>query len=143
MTAGAIAFDPWAALRADQPQMPDHAAPNPPRAPNPTSGGMQHLGALGGLGAGEISEGSRASSTLDHDEAEATALAAHYAAPAAFDPWFPGKADPLRDGLLAAALARPTRAAEGRRSGARRQSGHPAADQQMALGTRPHAMEDS
>ncbi len=34
-------------------------------------------------------------------------MAAALAAPAAADPWHPGEPDPLRDGLLIAALARP------------------------------------
>ena len=41
---------------------------------------------------------------LDHERAE---IAAALAGPAAADPWHPGKPDPLRDGLLTAALARP------------------------------------
>ena len=41
---------------------------------------------------------------LAHERSE---MAAAMAAPAAADPWHPGKPDPLRDGLLIAALARP------------------------------------
>ena len=41
---------------------------------------------------------------LAHERSE---MAAAMAAPAAADPWHPGEPDPLRDGLLVAALARP------------------------------------
>jgi hypothetical protein len=41
---------------------------------------------------------------LAHERSE---MAAAMAAPAAADPWHPGEPDPLRDGLLIAALARP------------------------------------
>jgi hypothetical protein len=45
--------------------------------------------------------------TLDHDAAERAAMAAHQAAPADAEAWRPGTSDPLRDGLLVGALARP------------------------------------
>jgi hypothetical protein len=107
VTAGALAFDPWAALRADHLQSAGSAAPSPPRAPKPACDGVPHLGGLGGLGVDEISGGNCACGSLDHDEAEAAALAAHYAARPSADPWQPGNQDPLGEGLLAAALARP------------------------------------
>lgn len=43
----------------------------------------------------------------EHDRAERTCLAEHYAAEPAQQPYRPDDPDPLRDGLLRAALARP------------------------------------
>jgi len=37
---------------------------------------------------------------MDHDAAEAAAMADHYAQPAARRPWLPEDGDALRDGLL-------------------------------------------
>jgi hypothetical protein len=43
----------------------------------------------------------------EHDAAEAAAMAQHYAAEPSARPYLPSDPDPLRDGLLAAALMRP------------------------------------
>jgi hypothetical protein len=48
-----------------------------------------------------------AAAAMDHDAGEAAALAEHYAAPAAPDPYDPADPDPLRDGLLLGARMRP------------------------------------
>lgn len=106
MSGGALAFDPWAALGAEAPRAGERA-PNPTEPPNPARAAAPPLGGLGGLGGRTGPESASAPGCLDHDEAEAAALAAHYATPAEADPWHPGKADPLRDGLLEAALGRP------------------------------------
>jgi hypothetical protein len=106
VSGGALAFDPWAALGAEARRAPERA-PDPPRPPNPAYGVAPPLGGLGGLGGRTGPDRASGLDCLDHDEVEAAALAAHYAAPPNADPWHPGKADPLRDGLLASALGRP------------------------------------
>ena len=90
MSGGALAFDPWAAVGASGPAGTDDV-PNPPKAPNPAGDAAPGLGGLGGLGGGRGPERTAAQATPDHDEAEASALAAHHAAPAAADPWHPGE----------------------------------------------------
>lgn len=107
MTAGAIAFDPWAALGTGaQPRA--ERAPNPPNQPQSPDGVGARLGKLGGLGGAPCPERATTPEGPDHNAAEAAALAAHYTAPGNADAWRPEVTDLLRDGLLASALlARP------------------------------------
>lgn len=98
----APAFDPWAALARIEREAGSEALPPDP-SPTPA------ISRISGISRGASCETEipRAPDAMAHDDAEAVAMAAHYAAEGEAQPYQPGDPDPLRDGLLASALQRP------------------------------------